>query len=107
MDQATSKAAVLIEALPYIQRFRNAIVVVKLGGAAMEDPEHVERVLEDITFMECVGMKVIIVHGGGKEISRGMKEEGIEARFINGLRVTCERSMRVVERVLKLDINPR
>ena len=107
MDEATSKAAVLIEALPYIQRFRNAIVVIKLGGAAMEDPEHVERVLEDITFMECVGMKVVVVHGGGKEISRGMEEEGIEARFVNGLRVTCEKSIRVVERVLKRDINPR
>ncbi len=107
MDEVTRKAAVLIEALPYIQRFRNAIVVVKLGGAAMEDPEHVERVLEDITFMECVGMKVVVVHGGGKEISRGMEEEGIEARFINGLRVTCEKSIRVVERVLKGDINPR
>lgn len=107
MDEATRKAAVLVEALPYIQRFRNAIVVVKLGGAAMEAPEHVERVLEDITFMECVGMKVVVVHGGGKEISRGMEQEGIEARFVNGLRVTCEKSIRVVERVLKLDINPR
>ncbi len=107
MDEATRKAAVLIEALPYIQRFRGAIVVVKLGGAAMEDPEHVEQVLEDITFMECVGMKVVIVHGGGKEISRGMEQEGIEARFIQGLRVTCERSIRVVEQVLKRDINPR
>ena len=107
MDEVTRKAAVLVEALPYIQRFRNAIVVVKLGGAAMEDPEHVERVLEDITFMECVGMKVVIVHGGGKEISRGMEREGIEARFVNGLRVTCEKSIQVVERVLKRDINPR
>lgn len=107
MDEATRKAAVLIEALPYIQRFRNAVVVVKIGGAAMEDPEHVERVLEDITFMECVGMKVVVVHGGGKAISRGMEKEGIEARFINGLRVTCERSIRVVEQVLNRDINPK
>ncbi len=107
MEEATRKAAVLIEALPYIQRFRNAIVLVKLGGAAMEEPEHVERVLQDITFMECVGMKVVVVHGGGKEISRGMQEEGIESRFVHGLRVTCERSIQVVERVLKRDINPR
>lgn len=107
MDEATRKAGVLIEALPYIQRFRNAIVVVKLGGAAMENPDHVERVLEDITFLECVGMKVVVVHGGGKEISRGMEREGIEARFINGLRVTCEKSIHVVERVLKGDVNPR
>lgn len=107
MQDATRKAEVLIEALPYIQDFRNAIVLVKLGGAAMEDPEHVQRVLDDITFMECVGMKVVVVHGGGKEISRGMQAEGIDATFIQGLRVTCERSIQVVERVLKRDINPR
>lgn len=107
MEHVTEKAAVLIEALPYIQRFRNAVVVVKLGGSAMEDSTHVEQVLEDITFMECVGMRVVVVHGGGKAISRGMQAEGIEANFVNGLRVTCERSIEVVERVLKLDINPR
>jgi acetylglutamate kinase len=107
MEEISRKAAVLIEALPYIQRFRNAIVVVKFGGSAMEDPAHVESVLDDITFMECVGMKVVVVHGGGKEITRGMEEAGIASSFVRGLRVTCERSMEVVERVLKTDINPR
>ncbi len=107
MEEIGKKAAVLIEALPYIQRFRNAIVVVKFGGSAMEDPAHVESVLDDITFMECVGMKVVVVHGGGREITRGMEDEGIASSFVRGLRVTCARSIQVVERVLKMDVNPR
>ena len=107
MDKLIEKAGVLIEALPYIQQFRNEIVVVKFGGSAMEDPEHVEGVLADVTFMECVGMKLVLVHGGGKAISRGMQEDGIESVFLHGLRVTCERSIHVVERVLKTDVNPR
>ena len=107
MDKVIEKAGVLIEALPYIQQFRNEIVVVKFGGSAMEDPAHVEGVLEDVTFMECVGMKLVLVHGGGKAISRGMQEDGIDSKFLHGLRVTCERSIHVVERVLKTDVNPR
>jgi acetylglutamate kinase len=107
MDKLIEKASVLIEALPYIQNFRNDIVVVKFGGSAMEDPEHVAGVLEDVAFMQCVGMKIVVVHGGGKAISRGMVEDGIESTFLHGLRVTCERSIGVVERVLKTDVNPR
>ena len=107
MDKLIEKASVLIEALPYIQSFRNEIVVVKFGGSAMEDPDHVAGVLEDVAFMQCVGMKIVVVHGGGKAISRGMVEDGIESTFLHGLRVTCERSIRVVERVLKTDVNPR
>jgi len=107
MDTMIRKADVLIEALPYIQSFRNEIVVVKFGGSAMEDPRHVEGVIEDVVFMECVGMRLVLVHGGGKAISRGMQEDGIDSRFLHGLRVTCEKSIRVVERVLKSDINPR
>ena len=106
MDRLIEKAKVLVEALPYIQRFRNAVVVVKFGGSAMEDPEHVKGVLEDVTFMECVGMKLVLVHGGGKAISRGMKEDGIDSKFVHGLRVTCERSIHVVKRVLNGEINP-
>ncbi len=107
MDKLIEKATVLIEALPYIQQFRNEIVVVKFGGSAMEDPAHVEGVLSDVTFMECVGMKLVLVHGGGKAISRGMAEDGIDSKFLHGLRVTCEKSIHVVERVLKTDVNPR
>jgi acetylglutamate kinase len=106
MQKLIEKAGVLIEALPYIQRFRGEIVVVKFGGSAMEDPSDVADVLADVTFMECVGMLPVVVHGGGKAISRGMAKEGIEARFVKGLRVTCERTIKVVERVLKHEINP-
>lgn len=106
MQEAIKKADVLIEALPYIQRFRDDIIVIKFGGAAMEDQAHVEGVLSDITFMECVGMLPVIVHGGGKAISRGMEKEGIPAKFIEGLRVTCERTIEVVRRVMHSDINP-
>jgi len=106
MNELIKKASVLIEALPYFQSFRDEIVVVKFGGSAMEDPKHVEGVLEDIAFMECVGMKLVVVHGGGKAISRGMVADGIESKFLHGLRVTCERSIGVVERVLKHDVNP-
>lgn len=106
MEDSTKKASVLIEALPYIQSFRDAIVVVKLGGSAMEDKAHVEGVLTDITFMECAGMKPVIVHGGGKAISRGMAAHGIESHFLHGLRVTCEKSIRVVQEVIKGEVNP-
>lgn len=107
MDLVTEKARVLIEALPYIQDFRDAEVVIKIGGSAMEDPAHVAGVLTDVIFMECVGMKPIIVHGGGKAISRRMDEAGIETRFLHGLRVTCERAIQVVEKVIKHEVNPQ
>ena len=106
MKNLINKAEILIEALPYIQKFRGAVVVIKLGGSAMEDKNVVSRLLTDITFMECVGMTPIIVHGGGKAISRGMREEGIDSKFLHGLRVTCEKSIEVVERVIKGEVNP-
>jgi acetylglutamate kinase len=106
MQKVIAKADVLIEALPYIQKFRGAIVVVKFGGSAMEEKAHADGILEDVTFMECVGMKPVIVHGGGKAISRKMKERGIESRFVKGLRVTCEESIKVVEEVINNEINP-
>lgn len=105
METLIKKAAVLIEALPYIQSFRDEIVVVKMGGSAMEDPAYVEGVLADVVFMECVGMKPVIVHGGGKAISRGMRKAGIDSRFLHGLRVTCEKSIAVVESVIKGEVN--
>jgi len=106
MKDAIKKASVLIEALPYIQQFRDAIVVVKFGGSAMEDPAHIDGVLADIAFMECVGMQPVVVHGGGKAISRGMDAGGVDSQFVDGLRVTCDQSIRIVEQVLKEDVNP-
>ncbi|OGV70620.1 MAG: acetylglutamate kinase [Lentisphaerae bacterium RIFOXYA12_FULL_48_11] len=106
MQESIRKAEVLIEALPYIQQFRGEIIVIKFGGSAMENKDNVESVLSDITFMECVGMLPVVVHGGGKAISRSMKEHGIEARFIQGLRVTCEKTISVVQKVMNEEINP-
>jgi acetylglutamate kinase len=96
---------VLIEALPYIQKFRNSVVLVKFGGSAMEDPDITRSVIRDVVFMECAGMKPIIVHGGGKAISAQLKAEGVPTRFVNGLRYTCDKTIRVVDRVLHQEIN--
>jgi len=105
MDALIDKAAVLIEALPYIQRFRDALVVIKFGGSAMEDPELIRGTMRDIVFMECVGMRPVVVHGGGKAISARLKQMGIGTRFINGLRYTCEETVKVVDDVLHNDVN--
>ena len=105
MRKMIDKAAVLIEALPYIQKFRGALVVIKFGGSAMEDPELTRKTMRDIVFMECVGMKPIVVHGGGKAISAKLAERGIETKFINGLRHTCENTIRVVDDVLHNQVN--
>ncbi|MFC1453395.1 acetylglutamate kinase [Verrucomicrobiota bacterium] len=101
MEEIIRKAEVLVEALPYIQ-----IVVIKFGGSAMEEKAYAEGILTDVVFMECVGMLPVVVHGGGKAITRKMKELGVESRFLKGLRVTCERSMAIVEQVMKEEINP-
>jgi acetylglutamate kinase len=106
MNRLIEKADVLIEALPYIQRFRDEIIVVKFGGSAMEDATHHDSILADVAFMECVGMLPVIVHGGGKAISRRMNESNLRARFVKGLRVTDEATIRIVEQVLKEEINP-
>lgn len=94
------KAEVLIEALPYIQRFNRKIVVVKYGGSAMLDDELKENVIKDVVLLKLVGFKPIIVHGGGKEISRWVNKVGMEPRFINGLRVTDKDTMEIAEMVL-------
>lgn len=99
------KAAVLTEALPYIQDFKGSIVLVKVGGSVMEVPENLESLLTDIAFMNAVGMKTVLVHGGGKAISRGMETAGIPPLFVMGLRVTTEAAVRVVERVIKNEVN--
>lgn len=100
MQQYLDKAQVLIEALPYIQRFNRKIIVVKYGGSAMIDEELKKQVIEDVTLLKLVGFKPIIVHGGGKEISRWVGKIGMEPRFINGLRVTDADTMEVAEMVL-------
>lgn len=100
MQKYLEKAEVLIEALPYIQRFNRRIIVVKYGGSAMVDEELKKRVIQDVTLLKLVGFKPIIVHGGGKEISRWVGKVGMEPQFINGLRVTDEETMELAEMVL-------
>lgn len=105
MQAYIEKADTLIEALPYIQDFHGAVVVVKVGGSVMEERAALERLLTDVAFMSTVGMKVALVHGGGKAISRAMERSGIGPRFVQGLRVTCEKTIAVVEAVLKREVN--
>lgn len=100
MQPYLDKAEVLIEALPYIQRFNRKIIVVKYGGSAMVDEELKKRVIQDVTLLKLVGFKPIIVHGGGKEISKWVEKVGMEPEFKNGLRVTDEDTMEVAEMVL-------
>ena len=100
MQEVLQKAEVLIEALPYIQHFNRKIIVVKYGGSAMVDEELKKHVIQDVTLLKLVGFKPIIVHGGGKEISRWVEKSGMEPVFINGLRKTDEATMEIVEMVL-------
>lgn len=100
MQKILQKAEVLIEALPYIQRFNRKIIVVKYGGSAMVDEELKKNVIEDVTLLKLVGFKPIIVHGGGKEISKWVGKVGMEPEFINGLRKTDAPTMEVAEMVL-------
>lgn len=106
MEKMIEKASVLVEVLPYIQQFRGEVVVVKLGGSIMESQDGVKRILRDIAFMECAGLKPVLVHGGGKSISRAMQKEGLKTHFLQGLRVTDEGAVRVVEHVLNHEVNP-
>ncbi|MBR4317394.1 MAG: acetylglutamate kinase [Kiritimatiellae bacterium] len=105
MQEYIDKAAVLIEAVPYIQDFSGSLVVVKVGGSVQESPENLMRLLSDIAFMRTVGIKVILVHGGGKAISRAMEQAGIAPNFVQGLRVTDEATIEVVEKVIKHEVN--
>ena len=100
MPEWMQKAEVLIEALPYIQRFNRKIIVVKYGGSAMVDENIKKNVIKDVTLLKLVGFKPIIVHGGGKEISRWVGKVGMEAQFVNGLRVTDADTMEIAEMVL-------
>ena len=100
MKEIMAKAEVLIEALPYFQRFNRKIIVVKYGGSAMIDEELKRQVIQDVTLLKLVGFKPIIVHGGGKEISRWVEKTGMEPEFVNGLRKTDEATMEIAEMVL-------
>jgi len=100
MEQVMKKAEVLIEALPYIQRFNRKIIVVKYGGSAMSNEELQKNVIKDVTLLKLVGFKPIIVHGGGKAISKWVGKVGKEAEFVGGLRVTDEETMEIAEMVL-------
>ena len=106
MNTAMEKAAVLTEALPYIQDFRGSAVLVKLGGSVMESEANLESLMDDVAFMRAVGMKIVIVHGGGKAISKAIKESGHEPKFVGGLRVTDEETMETVRRTLNNVVNP-
>ena len=99
------KAAVLTEALPYIQDFCGSTVLVKVGGSVMESEANLVSLLADIAFMDAVGMRVVLVHGGGKAISRALRESGHEATFVDGLRVTDEPTMEIVRRTLNNVVN--
>lgn len=100
MENWLQKANVLIEALPYIQRFQGKTIVVKYGGSAMVDHELKKNVIRDVALLKLVGFRPIIVHGGGKEITKWTKKLGIETNFVNGLRVTDKPTMEVAEMVL-------
>ncbi len=105
MKDAIEKADVLIEAMAWIRQFRDKVTVIKLGGSVMEDPDALRHILLDIVFMETVGMRPVVVHGGGAAISRAMEEAGLPARFEKGRRVTDEATLEIVERVLAGEVN--
>ena len=107
MEESKKKASILVEALPYVRRFRGSIFVVKYGGSFMDspDPEGRSRVAQDLDFLNFVGIKVVVVHGGGKAVTRTLAEKGIEAKFIDGLRVTDSETIQVVDQVLNGSVN--
>ena len=100
MEGLIKKAEILIEALPYIQKFSNKTVVIKYGGNAMINDELKHSVMEDITLLKFIGLKPIVVHGGGPDISAALKQNNVQSEFINGLRVTSEETMRIAQMVL-------
>jgi acetylglutamate kinase len=101
-----NRTEVLLEALPYFQEFRGRTLVIKYGGAAMENPELVESVLRDVVFLEAVGINPVVVHGGGKAITAEMRKENLAAKFVDGLRVTDAASLGIIDRVLTGTISP-
>src|SRR5207248_764408 len=108
METIISKAATLLEALPYVQRFRNEVFVVKYGGSFMDSPNEEERhrVARDVVFLEAVGINPVVVHGGGKAITRAVEEAGLKAEFVGGQRRTDRATIQIVDEVLSRRINP-
>src|SRR6267142_582735 len=105
MDDAIQKAEVLIEALSYIRTFRDRLTLIKLGGSAMEDGQALRATLQDVVFMETVGMRPVLVHGGGKAIDRAMTAAGLHPRKVQGRRYTDDETLAIVVRVLRQEIN--
>src|ERR1051325_792592 len=108
MQDLIAKAATLLEALPYVQKFAGATFVVKYGGSFMDSPDAAVRagVARDVVFLEAVEINPVVVHGGGKAITRAMEKAGLKASFIQGQRVTDEATVQVVDQVLSREINP-
>ncbi|MEL7266087.1 MAG: acetylglutamate kinase, partial [Planctomycetota bacterium] len=105
MQEAIAKANTLIEAMGWIRRFRGKTTIIKLGGSVLDDAAVLDHILLDIIFMETVGMRPVLIHGGGKAINRALEKEGIQPRFLHGRRVTDEETLRVVRRVLVGGLN--
>ena len=105
MKELIAKASILVEALPFIQKFRNSLVVIKMGGSIMEDPELVRDAMCDVVLLEAIGIRPIVVHGGGKAISAELKKQDIPVKFVNGLRYTDERTISIVDDVLHNLVN--
>ncbi|MEC9123039.1 MAG: acetylglutamate kinase, partial [Verrucomicrobiota bacterium] len=98
VEESKRKASILVEALPYVRRFRGSVFVVKYGGSFMDSPDPAVRsgVARDLVFLNFVGIKVVVVHGGGKAVTRSLAQKGIEANFVDGLRVTDHETIQVV-----------
>ena len=106
-DSYMQKVGVLLESLPYIKKYFNKVVLVKIGGSMMENDRIIKSVLDDLVLMKYVGIKVVLVHGGGKQITELMEEKGIKAQFVDGLRVTTEEVIGIVKMVLLGSINSK
>ncbi|MBI1375445.1 MAG: acetylglutamate kinase [Phycisphaera sp.] len=105
MQEAIEKARVLIEAHEYIRQFENKVIVVKVGGSIMDDPNRLTALLRDVCFLDAVNIRPVLVHGGGKSISQAMAAEGLEAQFVQGRRYTDERTLTIAEHVLVNEVN--
>lgn len=107
MQEAINKAAALVEAHKYIRSFEGKTIVIKIGGSIMDEPETLDSLVQDVCFMDAVGMRPVLVHGGGKGITQAMKKAGLEAQFVQGRRYTDERTLAIAEHVLIRDINDK